>query len=46
MLADEECARHRGHQWRRSTGDRIDQAEIAGAVAFDQRGKIEKVDQG
>ena len=43
-LADEERGRRRRHQRRRAARDRIDLAEIAGAIALDQRREIEQVD--
>ena len=42
-LADEHRRRRRRHQRRRAARDRIDLTEIAGAVALDQRGEIEQV---
>ena len=44
VLADEDEARRRRHQRRRAARDRIDVAEIAGAVALDQRGEIAEMD--
>ena len=44
MLADEDRRHGRGHQRRRAARDRIDLAEIAGAIALDQAGEIEQVD--
>ena len=44
FLADKERGRRRRHQRRRAARDRIDLAEIAGAIGLDQRGEIKQVD--